>query len=69
MASRGNSSKTHLSFGKIWTKLGSEKGKVTFNGKSGVDEAKEELKEVNEFLKDPQKIQKSAERSRKGSCW
>ena len=40
---------------KVVTEL--EATKVTFNDVAGVDEAKEELKEIIEFLKDPKKFQ------------
>ncbi len=48
-----------LSFGKARARLISEKqNKVTFQDVAGVDEAKEELREIIDFLKDPQKFQK-----------
>ena len=47
-----------LSFGKARARLISEKqNKVTFQDVAGVDEAKEELREIIEFLKDPPKFQ------------
>ena len=48
-----------MGFGKSKAKLLTEKqGKVTFSDVAGVDEAKDDLQEVVEFLKDPQKYQK-----------
>ena len=56
-----------LSFGKSRARLMSDKqAKVTFADVAGVDEAKEELQEIIEFLKDPQKFQKLGGRIPKG---
>ena len=56
-----------LSFGKSRAKLLTEgKIRVTFEEVAGVDEAKEELKEVIEFLKDPKKFQKLGGKMPKG---
>ncbi len=47
-----------LSFGKSKAKLAKDSDtKVTFNDVAGVKEAKEELEEIIEFLKEPQKFQ------------
>jgi len=56
-----------LSFGKSRAKLfqGSQK-RITFKDVAGVDEAKEELQEIIQFLKDPQKFQKLGGRIPKG---
>ena len=56
-----------LSFGKSRAKLSSNtKKKVTFKDVAGVEEPKEELQEIIEFLKEPQKFQKLGGRIPKG---
>jgi cell division protease FtsH len=56
-----------LSFGKARARLISEKtNKITFQDVAGVEEAKEELREIIEFLKDPPKFQKLGGRIPKG---
>jgi cell division protease FtsH len=56
-----------MGFGKSRARLLTEKhGRVTFNDVAGIDEAKEELQEVVEFLKNPQKFQQVGGRIPKG---
>jgi cell division protease FtsH len=57
-----------FSFGKSRAKLSTdERPKVTFNDVAGADEAKEELKEIIEFLKEPAKFQKLGGKIPKGA--
>ena len=56
-----------LSFGKSKARLMNEdKNKITFKDVAGVDEAKEELHEIIEFLKEPQKFNKLGGKIPKG---
>ena len=56
-----------LSFGKSKARLMNEaKNKITFKDVAGVDEAKEELHEIIEFLKEPQKFSKLGGKIPKG---
>ena len=56
-----------LSFGKSKARLMNEaKNKTTFKDVAGVDEAKEELHEIIEFLKEPQKFNKLGGKIPKG---
>src|SRR6185503_8888702 len=64
MQSGGNKA---LSFGKSKAKLSSSaQKKVTFKDVAGVDEAKDELQEIIDFLREPQKFQKLGGRIPKG---
>jgi len=64
MQSGGNRA---LSFGKSRAKLTSSQGrKITFRDVAGVEEAKEELQEIIDFLREPQKFQKLGGKIPKG---
>ena len=56
-----------MGFGKSKAKLLTERqGRITFEDVAGVDEAKDDLKEIVDFLKDPQKFQRLGGRIPKG---
>ncbi len=65
---QGGGPKSLFSFGKSRAKLATEdRPKVTFNDVAGADEAKEELGEVIEFLKEPGKFQRLGGKIPKGA--
>ncbi len=59
-----------MGFGKSKAKLLTEAhGRVTFEDVAGIDEAKEDLQEIVEFLRDPQKFQRLGGRIPAACCW
>ena len=57
-----------MGFGRSKAKLLSEaRGKVTFNDVAGIEEAKEEVEEIVEFLKDPRKFRRLGGKIPKGA--
>jgi len=57
---------TFMSFGKSRAKFIRNENKITFKDVAGIEEAKEEVQEIIEFLKEPQKFQKLGGRIPKG---
>src|SRR5579862_5477890 len=56
-----------MGFGKSRAKMLTERqGRITFEDVAGVDEAKEDLKEIVDFLRDPQKFQRLGGKIPKG---
>jgi cell division protease FtsH len=57
-----------MGFGKSRAKLLTERhGRITFEDVAGIDEAKEDLQEIVEFLRDPQKFQRLGGKIPKGA--
>jgi len=57
-----------MGFGKSKAKMLTEKhGRITFDDVAGIDEAKEELEEIVEFLRDPQKFSRLGGKIPKGA--
>ena len=65
---KGGSAGGAMGFGKSKAKLLTEKqGRVTFDDVAGIDEAREELQEIVEFLKDPSKFARLGGKIPKGA--
>lgn len=62
----GKTQNSIFSFGKSKPKYFKKNGKATFASVAGLEEAKEELKEVVDFLKNPEKYKKIGARTPKG---
>ncbi|MDD4298998.1 MAG: AAA family ATPase, partial [Bacilli bacterium] len=61
-----NGANKSLEFGKSRAKLSEDTGKVTFNDVAGLQEEKEEVRELIDFLKNPKKFQSLGARIPKG---
>ncbi|MEO8722105.1 MAG: ATP-dependent zinc metalloprotease FtsH, partial [Sphingobium sp.] len=65
---KGGGASGAMGFGKSKAKLLTEKsGRVTFDDVAGIDEAREELQEIVEFLKDPDKFSRLGGKIPKGA--
>jgi len=65
---QGGAGRGAMGFGKSRAKMLTEKqGRVTFEDVAGIDEAREELEEIVEFLKDPTKFSKLGGKIPKGA--
>lgn len=62
----GKAQSSIFSFGKSKAKVFRRNGRATFNDVAGLEEAKEELQEVVDFLKSPEKYRKMGARTPKG---
>ena len=65
-ASGGGANAKMMNFGKSRAKMSQETGKVSFKSVAGLDEEKEELQEIVDFLKNPAKYTKVGARIPKG---